>query len=195
MEPSWHVGHTVVQYSIHNINRIVVRGRFAGLDTSSPIHSHVHNYGAWPHFFEHVVVMRLGALAPGINTAPTIKSWSLISFLMVYSLDIIGSHIGRRDICRVTQSFKLTSRMVTLPKPAAILAAWVPRYRPPPIPIPWQVLHLVLQRRIPLPPMGFSRYLAPSWMAILPPPHHWNQQRPVLVIPPFQIRPNKPPHF
>ena len=68
--------------------------------------------------------------------------------------------------------------MVTLaPNPAAILAAWVPTIPPPNTNTLAGATPGTPPRRIPLPPMGFSRYLAPSWMAILPATHHWNQQR------------------
>ena len=72
-------------------------------------------------------VTKLGAFAPGINTAPITKSLSFTAFSIFNGLDIIVFTRPSNKSSNSANRLGFTSKIVTLaPKPSAILAAFVP---------------------------------------------------------------------
>ena len=72
-------------------------------------------------------VTKLGAFAPGINTAPITKSLSLTAFSILSGLDIIVLTRPSNKSSNSAKRLGFTSKIVTsAPNPKAILAAFVP---------------------------------------------------------------------
>ena len=88
---------------------------------------------------------------------------------MLYSLDINVLTFAGITSSKYLSLAKLKSNMVTsAPRPAAIFAALVPTTPPPSIITFAGLTPGTPPKSMPRPPEGFSKYLAPSWMAIRP---------------------------
>lgn len=70
--------------TVYFVNRFGMSCRMGRLKTSSLVNGHIYQYGTLFHQFQHGACNEVGAFAPGISTAPIIKSVVGSSFSILW---------------------------------------------------------------------------------------------------------------